>query len=230
MDTNALTHANQCTHPCTPMNTLMNTNVHTHTHAHACTNKHANACTNAHTHACTNAHAQACTNTHAHWWAFRSLGHFSTWPDLELLNLGRYQTLLYCDVEQYPESIDVPNMLVKALGSPIYFANVGYMGESEQLVLTNPLMELMEKFRASKLLDVIGKECIFMSVAEAVSSCRLTYEDSRVTFVVQHIQSTPLDLDPVMHSHLEEHMYYTTSPNIADVIPMFFWHTTSTFT
>ncbi|KAG9459310.1 hypothetical protein H6P81_003818 [Aristolochia fimbriata] len=149
-----------------------------------------------------------------------------------IAKLGKISdTVLYRDVEQYPESIDVPNMLVITLGSPIYFANAGYMRErigryideeiengditsgnelqylvldlsgvssidktgiemfkevhrittrkDIKLVLTNPQMELTEKFKASKLLDVIGKEWIFLSVAEAVSSCRFMIHESQ---------------------------------------------------
>jgi len=38
-------------------------------------------------------------------------------------------TSLYRDVEQYPGAIDVPRTLIVQIGSPIYFANSGYMRE-----------------------------------------------------------------------------------------------------
>ncbi|KAI3524583.1 hypothetical protein L1887_03242 [Cichorium endivia] len=38
-------------------------------------------------------------------------------------------TSLYRDVEQYPGAIDIPRTLVLQIGSPIYFANAGYMRE-----------------------------------------------------------------------------------------------------
>ncbi|KAI3790199.1 hypothetical protein L2E82_03062 [Cichorium intybus] len=38
-------------------------------------------------------------------------------------------TSLYRDVEQYPGAIDIPKTLVLQIGSPIYFANAGYMRE-----------------------------------------------------------------------------------------------------
>ncbi|XP_068653366.1 probable sulfate transporter 3.5 [Aristolochia californica] len=140
-------------------------------------------------------------------------------------------TMLYRDVEQYPESIEVPNVLVLDLGSPIYFANAGYMRErigryineeiersnimtgnelqylvldlsgvssidktgiemlkevnriaekqGIKMALINPRMELTEKFTASRFLDTIGHEWIFLSISEAVASCRFVIHESK---------------------------------------------------
>lgn len=43
---------------------------------------------------------------------------------------------LYRDVEQYPGAINIPKTLVLQLGSPIYFANSGYLRERYKILIT----------------------------------------------------------------------------------------------
>ncbi|XP_042415182.1 sulfate transporter 3.1-like, partial [Zingiber officinale] len=38
-------------------------------------------------------------------------------------------TEMYCDGQQYPNSISYPDILILKLGSPIYFASSGYLRE-----------------------------------------------------------------------------------------------------
>ncbi|KAL5975157.1 hypothetical protein ACLOJK_031836 [Asimina triloba] len=46
-----------------------------------------------------------------------------------------------------------------------------------KMVLTNPRIEVMEKFIASDFLDKFGRKMIFLSVGEAVTACRFTLQD-----------------------------------------------------
>lgn len=44
-------------------------------------------------------------------------------------------TSVYRDMEQYPGAIDIPKTLILQLGSPIYFANSGYLRERYRFYL-----------------------------------------------------------------------------------------------
>ncbi|URD73890.1 STAS domain, partial [Musa troglodytarum] len=134
-------------------------------------------------------------------------------------------TEAYCDVEQYPDSVLFPNILILKLGSPIYYASAGYLKErilrwieeedaiarkgevnlqylildmsgvtsidntgismlaeihryvdrrGIKIALTNPRIEITEKLKSSKNLDLIGEQAVFLSVKEAVEACHFT--------------------------------------------------------
>ncbi|XP_009387872.2 probable sulfate transporter 3.5 isoform X3 [Musa acuminata AAA Group] len=134
-------------------------------------------------------------------------------------------TEAYCDVEQYPDSVRFPNILILKLGSPIYYASTGYLRErilrwieeedaiarkgevnlqylildmsgvtsidntgismlaevhryvdrrGIKIALTNPRIEITEKLKSSKYLDLIGEQAVFLSVKEAVEACHFT--------------------------------------------------------
>ncbi|THU59103.1 hypothetical protein C4D60_Mb03t21470 [Musa balbisiana] len=134
-------------------------------------------------------------------------------------------TEAYCDVEQYPDSVLFPNILILKLGSPIYYASTGYLRErilrwieeedaiarkgevnlqylildmsgvtsidntgismlaevhryvdrrGIKIALTNPRIEITEKLKSSKYLDLIGEQAVFLSVNEAVEACHFT--------------------------------------------------------
>nr|XP_009387872.1 PREDICTED: probable sulfate transporter 3.5 isoform X2 [Musa acuminata subsp. malaccensis] len=134
-------------------------------------------------------------------------------------------TEAYCDVEQYPDSVLFPNILILKLGSPIYYASTGYLRErilrwieeedaiarkgevnlqylildmsgvtsidntgismlaevhryvdrrGIKIALTNPRIEITEKLKSSKYLDLIGEQAVFLSVKEAVEACHFT--------------------------------------------------------
>ncbi|XP_077225436.1 putative sulfate transporter 3.5 [Tasmannia lanceolata] len=140
-------------------------------------------------------------------------------------------TSIYRDVEQYNSMVGVPSMLILQLGSPIYFANAGYIreritrwveeedekninskGDDLQFIIldlsgvtsidktgidmlnevlrrnerrgikvafTNPRIDVAEKFVASDLLEKTGKEWVFLSVREAISSCNSMLQESK---------------------------------------------------
>ncbi|CAL5360603.1 unnamed protein product [Camellia sinensis] len=138
---------------------------------------------------------------------------------------------LYRDIEQYPDAIEVPGILILKLGSPIYFPNCTYIKErilrwvrDEQaavnskgngdiehvlldlggvtsiditgvetltevrrsleakglkVTLVNPRLEVMEKLIATKFVDLIGKENVFLSIEDAIEACRFTLKSSK---------------------------------------------------
>lgn len=46
--------------------------------------------------------------------------------------LGRVpNTTSYVDIEQYPSATMIPGVLILQLGSPVYFANAGYLRERQ---------------------------------------------------------------------------------------------------
>lgn len=47
-----------------------------------------------------------------------------------------------------------------------------------QLWISNPRMEVMEKFVASKFINMIGKESIYISVDKAVEACRFNLHET----------------------------------------------------
>ncbi|KAL8223383.1 hypothetical protein R6Q57_018858 [Mikania cordata] len=136
-------------------------------------------------------------------------------------------TVLFRDIEQYPSAISIPRTLVLQLGSPIYFANSGYIRErilrwvrDEQaskdsqgddveyvildlggvtsiditgvetlveirrsleaqeikIVIVNPRLEVMEKLIVTNFVDKIGKDCIFLSIKDAIEGCKFSSE------------------------------------------------------
>ncbi|CAL5443091.1 unnamed protein product [Camellia sinensis] len=138
---------------------------------------------------------------------------------------------LYRDIEQYPDAIEVPGILILKLGSPIYFPNCTYIkerilrwvrdeqaaanskgnGDIEHILLdlggvtsiditgvetltevrrsleakglkvtlVNPRLEVMEKLIATKFVDLIGKENVFLSIEDAIEACRFTLKSSK---------------------------------------------------
>ncbi|XP_058074768.1 sulfate transporter 3.1-like isoform X2 [Magnolia sinica] len=48
-----------------------------------------------------------------------------------------------------------------------------------KMALTNPRIEVMEKFLSSNFLETFGKEWVFLSVAEAVTACRFMLHESK---------------------------------------------------
>ncbi|XP_078441122.1 sulfate transporter 1.3-like [Wolffia australiana] len=132
-------------------------------------------------------------------------------------------TNIYRNVEQYPEAVKVPGLMIIRVDSAIYFSNSNYVRErilrwltdeqeyaaenklpqiefvivelspvinidtsgiqafedlfkalqrrGIQLVLANPAEPVMEKFFASKFIEVIGEDKIFLTAGEAVHAC-----------------------------------------------------------
>lgn len=50
-------------------------------------------------------------------------------------------TSLYRDVEQYPDATDVSKTVIVQIGSPIYFANAGYMRERYKFLAYHKILE-----------------------------------------------------------------------------------------
>ncbi|KAJ3695046.1 hypothetical protein LUZ60_000423 [Juncus effusus] len=131
-------------------------------------------------------------------------------------------TNMYRDMKQYTDALDVQNILILQLGSPIYFANASYLREridrwvadeermnkeahdlqyvileiggvtsidntgigmlfevqrnlerkGVKIVITNPRMEVAEKLVKSGFIEKIGEEWVFISLKDAINSCR----------------------------------------------------------
>ncbi|MBA0673760.1 hypothetical protein Goari_015387 [Gossypium aridum] len=141
--------------------------------------------------------------------------------------LGRLpNTSLYCDTEQYPETMSLEGILVLQLGSPVYFANCSYIrerilryineedavteyrtehilldlsgvasidmsgidtfielirvlkGKHIKLGIVNPRIEVLDKMTLAKFVDVLGKQAFYLSIEEAIQSCRFTMDTS----------------------------------------------------
>ncbi|KAK9947725.1 hypothetical protein M0R45_003337 [Rubus argutus] len=135
-------------------------------------------------------------------------------------------SVLYRDLEQYPDGKKHSGILVLQIGSPIYYANCNYVrerilrwirdeqsnidsighvehvllelsgvitidmtgietlseinktlgGKGIKLGLINPRIKVMEKMMASHFLDKIGKKNVFLSVEDAVETCRFSLQ------------------------------------------------------
>ncbi|XP_021821889.1 sulfate transporter 3.1-like isoform X1 [Prunus avium] len=140
-------------------------------------------------------------------------------------------SMVYRNVEQYTNAINVPGILILEIDAPIYFANINYLreritrwindeedriksaGESSlqyvildmtavgnidtsgismfeevkklvdrrglQLVLANPGSEVMKKMNKSELIEKIGQEWIYLTVAEAVAACNFMLHSTK---------------------------------------------------
>jgi hypothetical protein len=50
-----------------------------------------------------------------------------------------------------------------------------------QMVIINPRIKVMEKMMASKFIDIIGKEFVFLCIDDAIESCRFSLLKSKHT-------------------------------------------------
>ncbi|CAB4321964.1 unnamed protein product [Prunus armeniaca] len=140
-------------------------------------------------------------------------------------------SMVYRNVEQYPNASNVPGILILEIDAPVYFANTNYLreritrwindeedriksaGESSlqyvildmtavgnidtsgismfdevkkladrrglQLVLANPGSEVMKKMNKSELLENLGQEWIYLTVADAVAACNFMLHSTK---------------------------------------------------
>ncbi|WOK98628.1 hypothetical protein Cni_G07340 [Canna indica] len=153
----------------------------------------------------------------------RALLYIARPPGCKLANIGG--TEIYRDVQQYPNSYLLPNIMILQIGSPIYFATAGYLkgrilrwveeqenlsgndGDLQHVILdmggvtaidntgigmlfdvhrdlqkkgikialVNPRLYVVEKLVASGFMEAMGgEENVFLSVKEAVASCRFS--------------------------------------------------------
>ena len=56
---------------------------------------------------------------------------------------------------------------------------------SVQLVLANPGSEVMKKLAKSKMIEKIGEELMYLTVAEAVAACKFMLHSSKSTSAVE---------------------------------------------
>ncbi|KAG4981899.1 hypothetical protein AAZX31_10G028300 [Glycine max] len=140
-------------------------------------------------------------------------------------------SVIYRNVEHYPNAKHVPGMLILEIDAPIYFANASYLreritrwideeeerikatGETSlqyviidmsavgnidtsgismleevkkiterrelQLVLVNPVSEVMKKLNKSKFQNHLGEKWIYLTVEEAVGACNFNLRPSK---------------------------------------------------
>ncbi|KAF2305515.1 hypothetical protein GH714_006132 [Hevea brasiliensis] len=100
-------------------------------------------------------------------------------------------TEIYRNLHHYKEAVMVPGFLILSVEAPINFANTNYLKErilrwiedmkhkkmqrNNQLVLVNPLGEVMEKLqRADAAHDILKPDTLFLTVGEAVAALSST--------------------------------------------------------
>ncbi|KAM0020762.1 putative SLC26A/SulP transporter, STAS domain, STAS domain superfamily [Helianthus debilis subsp. tardiflorus] len=107
-------------------------------------------------------------------------------------------TSVYRDVEQYPGAIDIPKTLILQLGSPIYFANSGYLrerilrwvrdekankeshGDDVEYVLLD-LGGKIQKVSSSSIKHIIIRPCVVVYPNNALTMGRFATRDSLVS-------------------------------------------------
>ncbi|CAI9285917.1 unnamed protein product [Lactuca saligna] len=94
-------------------------------------------------------------------------------------------TSLYRDVEQYPDATDVPKTVIVQIGSPIYFANAGYMRERVlRCVRDEKANRLQGDDIKYVLLDLGGVSSIDMTGVETLVEIRKTLEAKYIKVVL----------------------------------------------
>ncbi|GAU35625.1 hypothetical protein TSUD_30430 [Trifolium subterraneum] len=117
-------------------------------------------------------------------------------------------SIIYRNIEHYPNANRVSGILILKIDAPIYFANASYLRESvillaavgnidtsgismleeikkiaerreQQLVLVNPGSEVMKKLNKSNFQKDTGGNWIYLTVQEAVRACNFVLHSSK---------------------------------------------------